>query len=262
MADSTPARSRPGDFNSYLEAQAKNLSEIRRLHEFDLVERVMRLYDQSFALRDRDPDVRFLQLFIVCHGGLLSAAATIGRALPGDTFAITRRAVEAASLAAAVKADPANYERWLDEERRLQRWADRNEGRRPKGQAGGGIVYPAATDKVRRHLGLLSDAGVHMTPEFISTQRWRLEPIEGTKGGFLRINYFETEQRELERALMLVASIHLEILELFDDVLGGAFRRDAEWARQREEIRRLGAALAQRFQAEANSKEEDDGPTR
>ena len=101
-----------------------------------------------------------------------------------------------------------------------------------------------------------------MTPEFISTQRWRLEPIEGTKGGFLRINYFETEQRELERALMLVASIHLEILELFDDVLGGAFRRDAEWARQREEIRRLGAALAQRFQAEANSKEEDDGPTR
>src|SRR3989441_4774494 len=135
MADSTPARSRPGDFNSYLEAQAKNLSEIRRLHEFDLVERVMRLYDQSFALRDRDPDIRFLQLFIVCHGGLLSAAATVGRALPGDTIAITRRAIEAASLAAAIKADPGNYDRWLDAAKRLQRWEERHQGRRPKGQA-------------------------------------------------------------------------------------------------------------------------------
>src|SRR5439155_10426624 len=135
---------RPRDFASYLNAQADNLAELRRLPEFTFVERVMALYDRSLPLRARDPDVRALQLFIVCHGGLLSAAATIGRALPGDTFAITRRAVEAASLAAAVKADPANYERWLDEERRLQRWADRNEGRRPKGQAGGGIVYPAA----------------------------------------------------------------------------------------------------------------------
>ena len=50
-----------------------------RLPEFKLVERVIALYERSFVLRARDPDVRFLQLFIVCHGALLSAAATSGR---------------------------------------------------------------------------------------------------------------------------------------------------------------------------------------
>lgn len=243
----------PRDFDSYLAAQAHNLSEVRQLPEFMLVEAVMRLYDRSFARRARDPNVRFLQLFIVCHGALLSAASTIGRALPGDTIAITRRAIEAASLAAAVKADPANYDRWLDAEKRLQRWEERNQGHRPKGQPGREIVYPAATDKLRSHLGTLSDAGVHLTPEFISTQRWRLEPIEGTLGGFLRIIYFETEQRELERALMLLASIHLEILDVFVSVFDGVFHRDAEWMRQRSDIGRYGMPLAERFKAEAES---------
>jgi hypothetical protein len=73
---------------------------------------VTRLYDRSFALRARDPDVRLLQLLIICHGALLSGAATIGRGVPGDTIAITRRAVEATRLAAAIKSDPVNYERW------------------------------------------------------------------------------------------------------------------------------------------------------
>ena len=187
----------------------------------------------------------------MCHGALLSAAATIGRALPGDTIALTRRAIEAASLAAAIKADPANHERWLDEAKRLARWEKRNKGRKPKEQAGRDVVYPPSVNKLRAHLGTLSDAGVHLTPEFISTQRYRIEPIEGTPGGYLRIIYFETEQRELERALMLLASIHLEILEAFDGVFDGVFLRDAEWMRQRQEIARFGQALVERFKAEA-----------
>lgn len=250
--------SRPRDFDSYLEAQAHNLAELRRLPEFAFVERIMALYDRSFALRARDPDVRALQLFIVCHGALLSAAATIGRALPGDTIALTRRAIEAASLAAAIKADPANYERWIDEATRLTRWEERNKGRRPKEQAGRDVVYPPSADKLRTHLGILSDAGVHLTPEFISTQRYRIEPIEGTPGGYLRIIYFETEQRELERALMILASIHVEILEAFDGVFDGVFHRDAEWMRQREEIVRFGKPLAERFRAEAEAKGEEE----
>ena len=242
----------------YLEAQAHNLAELRRLPEFAFVERTLALYDRSFALRARDPDVRALQLFIVCDGALLSAAATIGRALPGDTIALTRRAIEAASLAAAIKADPANYERWLDEEKRLARWEERNEGRQPKGQPGCQVVYPPSVNTLRSYLGTLSDAGVHLTPEFISTQRYRVEPIEGTSGGYLRIIYFETEQRELERALMLLASIHLEILEAFDGVFDGVFHRDTEWMRQREEIGRFGRVLAERFKAEAESADEKD----
>jgi hypothetical protein len=208
------------------------------------------LYDLSLPLRPRDPDVRFLQLFIVCHGALLSAAATIARALPGDTYALTRRAVEAAALAAAVKADPANYERWLDEERRLARWEGRLGGEKPRVQPGRGIVYPPSVDRLRSYLGTLSDAGVHLTLEFIAMQRYRIEPIEGTPGGYLRISYFETEQRELERALMFLGSIHLEMLEIFDGVFDGAFRRDVGWVRQREEIDLSGRSLAERFRQE------------
>src|SRR5262249_26790464 len=104
---------------------------------------------------------------------------------------------------------------------------------------------------LRRHLGTLSDAGVHLTPEFMSTQRYKIEPLEGTAGAYLRIIYFETEQRELERALMLLASIHLEILEAFGGVFDGVFRRDVEWVRQREEIGRFGRALFERFRTDA-----------
>jgi hypothetical protein len=241
----------PRDFNSYLEAQAHNLEQIRRLREFVFVERVMRLYDRSFALRARDPDVRFLQLFVVCHAALLSAAAMIGRALPGDTMALTRRAIEAASLSAAIKEDPANYERWLDEEKRTARWNERNEGRKPKGQPGREVVYPPSVNALRAHLGTLSDIGVHLTPEFISTQRYRIEPIEGTPGGYLRIIYFETEQTELERAFLLLGTIHIQILETFDGVFDEVFRRDAEWVREREEISRFVRPLAERFRIEA-----------
>jgi hypothetical protein len=245
----------PKDFESFLQAQAGNLIQIRRMSEFSLVERVMGLYTRSFALRARDPDVRALQLFIVCHGALLSAAATIGRALPGDAIALTRRAVEAAALAVAIKSDPANYERWLDAEKRLGRWEERNEGRQAKGRPGLEVVYPPVGIKLRVHLGTLSDMGAHLTPEFISTQRYRMEPIEGTPGGYMRIFYFETQQPEIGRALMYVAIVHLEILEAFNDVFDGAFYRDSEWVRQRREITPLGIALADRFKAEAQEKE-------
>jgi hypothetical protein len=260
MTENTPTSgaSGPGDFDGYLEAQTHNLAELRRLPEFAFVERVMALHDRSFALRARDPDVRFLQLFIVCHGALLSSAATVGRALPGDTIALTRRAIEAASLAAAIKADPANYDRWLDEAKRLARWEERNQGRKPKAQAGRDVVYPPSVNGLRAHLGTLSDAGVHLTPEFVSTQRYRIEPIEGTSGGYLRIIYFETEQRELERALMLLGSIHLEILGAFDGVFDGVLHRDAEWVRQREEIGRFGLALIEGLRAEPGSENRSD----
>src|SRR4029453_9674347 len=87
----------------------------------------------------------------------------------------------------------------------------------------------------------------------IAAQRYRIEPIEGTPGGYLRIIYFETEQRELERALMFLGSVHLQMLEAFDGVFDGAFRRDVEWVRQREEIDRFGRPLAERFRPEAES---------
>jgi len=254
----TPTPPPPQNFDSYLEAQTLNLGEIRRLPEFNFVERVIRLYERSFVLRARDPDVRSLQLFIICNGALLSAAAAIGRALPGDTIAVTRRAVEAASLALAAKADPANYERWLDAEKRSARWEARAEGRQPKEQAGRGISYPPRANNLRAHLGTLSDIGVHLTPEFISTQRHRIEPIEGTPGGRLWISYFETEQRELERALLLLASIHLEILEAFNEVFDGVCHRDAEWRRQRTETARFAVALAERFSAEAGGENQSD----
>jgi hypothetical protein len=165
---------------------------------------------------------------------------------------VTRRAVEAATLAAAIKFDPDNYERWLDPEARLARWEERHQGRRPKKQPGQGIKYPPVVEQLRAHLGTLSDMGTHLTPEFILTQRYRVEPIQGTKGGFLQFSYFEREQRELERMLMFVATVHLQILEVFNELFGGVFHHDEEWVRSRDEITRYARPLAERFRAEAN----------
>jgi hypothetical protein len=246
----------PQDFDSYLAAQAANLSQVRRLDEFRFVERVIELYEHSFRARARrDPDVRFAQLLTICHGALLSAAASLGRALPGDAIPVTRRAVEAASLAAAFKADEQNYVRWLAEEQRLARWQQREQGVQPKGPLSTGITYPPGVAQLRSHLGTMSDAGAHLTPEFISTQRTRLERGEGL-GGRVIFSYFETEQRELERMLLYVASIHLEILDAFDDVFNGAFRADQEWMRRRAEIATFGKALMTRFRPDLMTPDE------
>jgi hypothetical protein len=156
--------------------------------------------------------------------------------------------VEAARLALAIKHDPANVERWTRTEDRLARWEARKDGTKPA-RLRDEIAYPsehAMVESLGRTLGILSDAGAHVTPEFMSTQRWRVEKTALlSKVHFL---YFESEIRQIQRALIFLVTVHLEILGgAFDECFDGAFRTDTRWAQQYQRIAQAGAAALQKL---------------
>jgi hypothetical protein len=249
-------------FDGYLEAQQANLLQVRRLPHFKLVERLHVLYDLSTKMIPLTSPPHFGRLFLVCDSSLVSAAATIGRGLPADAGAVTRRAIEAACLARAIKHDRENVLRWTAYEQRMARWVARREGKKPPRLKDAGIKDPPkhrVVEMLRARVGALSDSFVHFTPEFYGSLDWRIEDPGGDANPFIRLQYFEPAQREIERALLDLAGTHTQILELFDECLGGAFRIQPRWRTLREQFIRLGGQLAESFRAEAEEAEEDDG---
>ena len=247
-------------FDAHLAAQEHSLRELRSLPEFKLIEAIDALYDRSVRVLAPNPPPDLLQLLIACRQALLSAAATIGRGSPADALVSTRRGIEAACLAVAINHDPANREKWIGAGRRLSRWADRPKGVKPK-QPSKSVVYPASplVESLRAKLEIISDAGIHFMPTFLSMQRWRVEraPDPAQRGpALVRLASSETSQRELERALMFVASVHLEILDVCVGCFDGVFYRDAEWLRMRRGIVRQARLLVKPFRSEAR-KEND-----
>lgn len=259
MAETRPSGDR--DFDGYLRAESRNLEQIRRFPHFALVERISILYERSLGTLPPDTNIVLLQLFVACHQALVSAAATIGRARPVDSIGVTRRGVEVALTAAAIKHDPVNLERWLSTEERLSRWEERLKGKRPKQQPKGGIVYPtsALVESLARQRGILSDAGAHFTPEFYSTLRRHVLNEDAPAGELrqVRFDYFEASRREIERSLMALATVHLQIILLFDEsCFEGAFSRAPALTTLHQEIRALGRALSGSFRAEAEGGKE------
>src|ERR1700730_16831709 len=127
----------PGSLEEFISSDQYNLEQIsQNLPYFsELVPRLDALYECSLKLlpiANSEVSAALNQFLLLSHKGFLSAAVTIGRRHPDDAAAITRRAIEAARLAMAIKHDPANLERWKDYEVRLARWADRRAGKIPK----------------------------------------------------------------------------------------------------------------------------------
>jgi hypothetical protein len=239
----------PRGFDGYLGAQQANLEQVRRLPEFSLVELLEALYDHSVSVAaGRGGPGHLIHLLVICHHALLSAGATIARAVPNDATGITRRAIEAARLAAALKYDERNLERWASAEARLARWEARRQGKKPK-RLSDSVVYPPddpLVESLGAKLGTLSDSSVHFTPEFFSSQRVRVNRVGA--GGLVYFQYFEADQRELERSLLFLAAIHLEILQLFDACFDGAFHTDPDWLGKHQEIARRAELLVRAFQ--------------
>ena len=244
-------------FDAHLAAQEHSLRELRSLPEFKLIEAIDALYDRSVRVLAPNPPPDLLQLLIACRQALLSAAATIGRGSPADALVSTRRGIEAACLAVAINHDPANREKWIGAERRLSRWADRPKGVKPK-QPSKSVVYPSSplVESLRAKLEIISDAGIHFMPTFLSMQRWRAErPPDSALPGpaLVRFAYPESSRRELERALMFLTSVHCEILDVFVGCFDGVFYRDAQWLRMRRNIARQGQLLLKPFRLEARN---------
>ena len=98
----------------YIKAQRSNLKSALEFELFGATcPRMDKLYrlsiEAALALpKDKSPALeKSLQSLLICHKSFLAAATLIGQAQPDDAAPITRRAVEAVRLAAAMKADPA-----------------------------------------------------------------------------------------------------------------------------------------------------------
>ena len=91
--------------DAFIKGDQHNLDQIRQnLPEFrDLMPLIHNLYSRAIQLVPRQTAPLFGQTLLLCHKAFLCAAVTIGRRHPDDAAPITRRAIEAASVAVAVK---------------------------------------------------------------------------------------------------------------------------------------------------------------
>jgi hypothetical protein len=231
----------------YFQEQKANLARSSQWIDFiEIFTLVNKLYVDAIALVPNDRPLLFSQILLICHKSFLSAVALIGQAQPDDAGAITRRAIEAARFAAAIKTNPGKIEAWMAFETKMQRWRDRQEGKTPKpfnppklGEIDPGIK--PTLEKLMQMQGMLSDFA-HFTPEYLFELDWE----RGEQS--LYLNYFVREQKTLERQIILTSGANLRILEVIDWCLDGAFKLNPDWHRLVDTLRERGAPLARKFE--------------
>jgi hypothetical protein len=231
----------------YFGGQKENLRRSLNWEPFaEIFPLVDKLYVDAMGLMPSDRSSVFGPLLLICHKAFLSAAGLIGQAQPDDAGPITRRAIEAARFAAIIKTNPEKVEEWIAYNERMQRWADRQEGKKPKSlRVNLGQVHPgirAAIDDLMQMLGIISDADVHFTPEYFHQLDW------DKREESLYLNYFTRDQRVLEREIIFTSGAHLRILEVIDWCLDGAFKSNPDWLRLVGTLKEKGAPLAQKFE--------------
>lgn len=170
------------------------------------------------------------RLLLVCHKHMVSAANLIAACLPEDSVGISRRAVEAARLAVAIRLNDGNAEAWLSYQERNERWLKRQEGEKPKPFH---IKYEdlkgdEVCEALNRYIGMLSDAYVHFTPEYYGVLGWEVKTYEEEPGGQIFLNYFQSDTREIERHFILLMAIHGNILQALNRCLDGYLYRNTE----------------------------------
>lgn len=167
----------------------------------------------------------FGQLLLICHKSFLLALTLIGQAQPDDAGPISRRAIEAARLALAVKRNPESAMKLAAYEQRMERWQAREKGEKPK-------TLSPKFDLPRDHpfltglemqIGILSDSSVHFTPEYFGSQLWIRSEAR------IELRYFTSDQKTIERDLITLTGIHASILRIFDECLDGSFFLDNQW---------------------------------
>ena len=238
--------------NEFIDSQRANLDRIKALPLFrDLMGALDSAYRAVFGcLPQEGVPIIFGRILLVCHKSMLSAATLIGQGQPEDSTAITRRALEAAKVALAIKINDANALQWTAYQERHDRWLKRQQNGKP----GPFRVHfrdirgDALIERIENHLGILSDASVHFTPEFYSSLDWEVN--QTGEGGEIRLNYFQRSRREIELQFMTLSAAHLTILEAFDRCCDGRFQKDVNCRERLAEFIRLGQIFNDNYQLE------------
>lgn len=232
----------------YIHTQKSNLESIRKLPHFSiLVSIVERLYSQAITLIPRDTPPRYGRFLLLCHKSFLSAASLIGQAQPDDAAPITRRAIEIARVCLASKVNGENASKWASYEKRLERWRKRQAGEKPSflPPIKFDVKHPILED-LEKHLGILSDAYVHFTPEYYISQNWQDE--RNSDPPMVRLVYFISDQRTIERELILLTSVHAKILQIIDECLDGPFSSNRDWQYLLASLYKEGEKLSKKFE--------------
>ncbi len=157
--------------------------------------------------------------FLICHRALLSAATVLSSGQPEDGPAITRRAIEAAKVCLAVKADASNFEEWKNIETRKTRWESRSNGEKPKTFTPAykaTFTEPLYAD-LQSVIGTLSDFSVHFTPEHLLGYEWaQTSRLDGGTD-----NSFGVTEDRVQQEFLMLADQHRLILRVFDRCLDG-----------------------------------------
>ena len=213
----------------FINAQQATLDQIQGWPHFQgLVGAADAVYRWPMSVAPHpDAPAIFARILLICHKSLLSAATLIARGQPEDSTGITRRALEAARVALAIKINDANTEQWTAYQLRHDRWLKRqsNERPRPFVVRFADVQGDALIEKIDTHLGILSDASVHFTPEFYSSLDWEVRTSPDGNGEVF-LNYFRKSQREIEFQFIQLSAAHLAILEALNRCYDGRFMQD------------------------------------
>jgi hypothetical protein len=171
----------------------------------------------------------FGRFLLICHKSLLSAAALIAQTQPEDSVGVTRRAIEVARVALAIKLNDQNALKWTSYQERHDRWIKRQQGEKPKSfrVEFADVKGDTLIEELDRWLGVLSDACVHFTPEFYDSLDWD-ETIRDGGEGEIFLHYFHRSRREIERHFNTLAAVHGSVLKAVDRCFDGGISMDAE----------------------------------
>jgi hypothetical protein len=231
--------------SDFMAAQSKNAAALATTPHFaSLVPLVDRMYDAAAQLAAPEHSPTLVKLLMVCHREFLVAAGQIIRGLPFDSHANTRRAVEVAKVALAIKRNRANVQEWLKEDLRQRRWSAREEGKKPERLPS--VRFPELDNDplmqdLQQYFGIASDTFVHFTPEFFALQEFSETP-DGDGNVSIGLNYITSNREILLHAAML-CGLHVRILRVFDAVFDGVLSGDAGWKLLRATLDQLATDL-------------------
>jgi hypothetical protein len=222
----------PPSVDAFIQTDHDNLEDTRRHRpEFrELVPPLNALYAAASALVPPTSDPTFGRALMLCHKAMLSAATSIGRGHPEDAAGTTRRAIETARIALAIRHDPANLDRWVAEKQREARREARKKGGRPPEQIRLGINWPQRhplLESLGAEMGMLSEIYVHFTPESAARHQWH-EGMEGDSYIIL-LPYHCPDALVTRQQLILLVGFHLKILQVFDQCYDQTCSQDTAW---------------------------------
>lgn len=153
----------------------------------------------------------------------------------------------------ALKFKEENWEKWAAYEKRLARWQEREEETKPppfSPKLDLPVNHPVLK-KLDRERGILSDSWIHFTPEYLQSQNWQdkldVEPP------MIRLVYFISDQRTIERELILMTGTQVNIHYIFDECFDKAFSKNAKWQKIMGTLGSEGMKLSQEFKQPNNA---------